>query len=58
MTFHPLDPTGGFHIHEETDTSATVEMAGGLLIHAHQISWTHSGGGSELMLAYAHREIV
>jgi hypothetical protein len=58
MTFHPLDPTGGFHLHEEVAASATVELAGGLLLHAHQNLWPYGSGGSELVLAYAHREIV
>jgi hypothetical protein len=57
MTFHPLDPTGGFHIREETDASATVELADGLLLHASKVSW-NAGRNSELRLSYAHRQIV
>jgi hypothetical protein len=57
MTFHPLDPTGGFHIHEETDASATVELADGLLLRACKVSW-NAGRSFELTLSYAYRQIV
>lgn len=58
MTLHPLDPAGGYAVHHEMGHSATAELAGGLLIHGHMVSWSHSGGGSHLALAYAHREII
>jgi len=56
MSLHPLDPTGGFHLHHAQDHSATVELADGLILHGHIVSWGH-GQHSHLTIAYGYRAI-
>jgi len=54
MNLHPLDPTGGFHIHHVEDRKAIVELANGLILHGQIVSWCY-GQYSQLTVSYGYR---
>jgi len=56
MNPHPLDPTGGFHVHHEQSHSAIVELANGLILYGHITAW-HQGPHSHLTVAYGYRAL-
>lgn len=57
MIFHPLDPTGGFRIHQEQDQSVIVELADGLILYCYAAAFWGRGQPSHLIVAYGYRTI-